>query len=82
MKNSTKTWIQFSRNSFCINPRLSYKGYALFIMHSLDVPTFLESLQEIFKAKPSSGIDSEFIFFIHFALLQLLVNSWHKLRLV
>ena len=82
MKNPYKTWIKLSRNSSCINPWLSDKCYAIFITHSLDVQTFLESLQEILRAKSSFDIDSEFIFFIHFALLQLPVNSWDKLRLV
>ena len=55
---------KFLQNSSGINPWLSYKCYAIFITHSLNVPTFLESLPEIFEAKLSSDIDSEFIFFI------------------
>ena len=71
MKNFTKPEL----NSQETPPVSSYKTYAIFITHSRDVPTFLESPQEIFKAKPSCDIDSEFIFFIPFSLLQLPVNS-------
>ena len=47
MKNFTKPEL----NSQETPPVSSYKTYAIFITHSRDVPTFLESPQEIFKAK-------------------------------